>query len=318
MERLSPDGRALRTTGGWLVRCPGHRDDKPSLSVGEGTDGRVLVRCFAGCSPEAITAALGLTVRDLFTGAPGSRAVHPWRPLPPRPAPTDTRERKAKREGWPDFVRPTAEELRRLADLRCLSFEGLALAVRRGLLWSCDYREARCWAVADSSRRAAQVRRLDGEPFEGGMKARTLPGSMATWPVGLPEAALCDVLLCEGAPDLLAAHHFIWAEDREQDCAAVCMLGASLSIHEDALPAFQGATLRIAAQDDEAGDEARQRWAKQLLPHARRVESLCFHGLRQVDERPVKDLNDITRIHADDFEQHRFLWALCPAKEAMK
>lgn len=52
---------------GWIARCPAHPDRSPSLSVDEGDDGRVLVRCFAGCTAESITAAVGLTVRDLFS-----------------------------------------------------------------------------------------------------------------------------------------------------------------------------------------------------------------------------------------------------------
>ena len=50
----------------WSAKCPAHQDDNPSLSIGTGADGRVLVHCFAGCPTEAITAALGLCDRDLF------------------------------------------------------------------------------------------------------------------------------------------------------------------------------------------------------------------------------------------------------------
>lgn len=49
----------------WGARCPGHDDSSPSLSITETAD-RVLLRCWAGCSIEAICAALGITVADLF------------------------------------------------------------------------------------------------------------------------------------------------------------------------------------------------------------------------------------------------------------
>ncbi len=52
--------------GGWRARCPAHDDRQPSLSISEGDDGRVLVNCHAGCSPESICAAVGLTIADLF------------------------------------------------------------------------------------------------------------------------------------------------------------------------------------------------------------------------------------------------------------
>lgn len=56
-----------------LVQCPAHDDRKASLSVTEGADGRVLLKCFAGCPAEAIVAALGMTVGDLFEGEPPAR-----------------------------------------------------------------------------------------------------------------------------------------------------------------------------------------------------------------------------------------------------
>ncbi len=57
---------ARRVGDGWLGKCPGHEDAKPSLSIAEGRNGRVLLKCHAGCNIEQIVAALGLTMRDLF------------------------------------------------------------------------------------------------------------------------------------------------------------------------------------------------------------------------------------------------------------
>ncbi len=51
---------------GWSALCPAHEDTIPSLSISEGADGRVLLKCFAGCSIESVLAAIGLTMRDLF------------------------------------------------------------------------------------------------------------------------------------------------------------------------------------------------------------------------------------------------------------
>lgn len=50
----------------WQARCPAHPDKSPSLAIAEGVDGRVLVRCWAGCALTSILAALRLTARDLF------------------------------------------------------------------------------------------------------------------------------------------------------------------------------------------------------------------------------------------------------------
>ena len=48
-----------RKVGGcWMARCPAHDDRKPSLAIRQGTDGKVLVRCHAGCDQERLIAAL--------------------------------------------------------------------------------------------------------------------------------------------------------------------------------------------------------------------------------------------------------------------
>jgi hypothetical protein len=44
--------------GAWMTRCPAHDDRKPSLSIRDGDDGRVLARCHAGCEQERVIAAL--------------------------------------------------------------------------------------------------------------------------------------------------------------------------------------------------------------------------------------------------------------------
>jgi len=48
------------------ARCPAHDDHHPSLRIGIGADGRVLLHCHAGCTAEQIVAALGLKMADLF------------------------------------------------------------------------------------------------------------------------------------------------------------------------------------------------------------------------------------------------------------
>jgi hypothetical protein len=55
-----------KSGSGWSARCPAHDDRHASLSVSTGDDGRVLLRCHAGCDTSAIVAALGLGLADLF------------------------------------------------------------------------------------------------------------------------------------------------------------------------------------------------------------------------------------------------------------
>jgi putative DNA primase/helicase len=43
---------------GWMARCPAHEDREPSLSIAEAGNGKVLVRCHAGCEQQHVIAAL--------------------------------------------------------------------------------------------------------------------------------------------------------------------------------------------------------------------------------------------------------------------
>ena len=61
LDKVHPCG-----SGRWSARCPAHDDRSPSLSLKIGEDGRVLLYCFAGCSVQAVCAALGISVSDLF------------------------------------------------------------------------------------------------------------------------------------------------------------------------------------------------------------------------------------------------------------
>lgn len=53
-------------TGRWLARCPAHDDRSPSLSIGEATDGTILIKCWVGCGAVDVVTALGMELRDLF------------------------------------------------------------------------------------------------------------------------------------------------------------------------------------------------------------------------------------------------------------
>lgn len=77
---LDSRGLSPRKSGtGWTARCCGHEDKNASLSVSAGADGRVLLKCHAGCTAENIVGALGLKLADLFPPRPASVA-----PVTPR------------------------------------------------------------------------------------------------------------------------------------------------------------------------------------------------------------------------------------------
>src|SRR5262245_22941529 len=69
--------RPRSNSSGFTCLCPAHDDrQRPSLSVGEGEDGKVLFRCFAGCTFDAIAEAFGVRPAQLFPD-PGSAGVPP-------------------------------------------------------------------------------------------------------------------------------------------------------------------------------------------------------------------------------------------------
>ena len=59
----------------WQACCPAHDDHTPSLSITPTAD-KVLVYCHAQCPTDAILAALGLTMRDLFVHSSTQRNGH--------------------------------------------------------------------------------------------------------------------------------------------------------------------------------------------------------------------------------------------------
>ena len=70
LQGVTPDGK-----GGWMACCPAHDDHNPSMHVNEGADGRILVKCYAGCTTAAIVAAMGLKVALTVTSWAGMGMV---------------------------------------------------------------------------------------------------------------------------------------------------------------------------------------------------------------------------------------------------
>jgi hypothetical protein len=66
LERL--DRPRLNGANRWRAACPAcGATNRSTLSVGEGDNGCVLLRCFrSGCEPDVIARAIGLEIEDLF------------------------------------------------------------------------------------------------------------------------------------------------------------------------------------------------------------------------------------------------------------
>ena len=57
---------AKRIGDNWQAKCPAHPDKNPSLNISLGRDGKILLKCFAGCEFPDIVRALGLKESDFF------------------------------------------------------------------------------------------------------------------------------------------------------------------------------------------------------------------------------------------------------------
>lgn len=187
----------------------------------------------------------------------------------------------------------TIPELRALADLRKLPcIAGLELATRAGHLFFTDVHDNGerhpAWLVTDASRKNAQARKTDGSlwvfgPKRKPSKSKTIWGSDPHWPIGAAVIDTPEVMLVEGAPDLLAAWTLIHLTGRASQIAPVAMLGASNDIDASALQAFAGKEVWIFPHADAAGQRSLERWAGQLLPNA-----ACIRPVRTKH----KDVND--------------------------
>ena len=149
---------------------------------------------------------------------------------------------------------------------------------------------------------------MDGEKFPaigtlGERKAHTLKGSVKNWPVGLavrrnPFGENPTWLAVEGGPDYLAALHFIM--QTLPDCLPIAFLGAGAvrELHPEAVPRLRGHRVRCYPHHDAngAGLRAAYRWCRQLAALGCRTDAVDFRTLPHLDGRPIKDLNDCTRL----------------------
>jgi hypothetical protein len=323
-EKIRIADIAAKYYPGWKpgksCRSPFRDDKSPSFSVfndgrqwhdfatGETGDAIDFFRIAADLNPAA-------AIREFISMA-GTGYIPPYRP-PQRKAATKPLNRIELPDG---LHHGTAAELAALGYLRNLSRDALRIACKRDLLFFCNMPDGMeavpVWLITDPARYAAQARRLDGRPWQhsdGTPKAKTCYGSTAAWPVGIREAAPFPIIaLTEGGPDFLAAFHFALAEGVEGQVAPVAMLGGTNSIHESALPCFRGKRVRIFPHIDETGREAAERWECQLKDAGAVVDCFNLEGTRRDDGSPIGDLNDLSHVHPDDFEDDRALWSVMP------
>lgn len=282
----------------YSCKCPKHNDDSSSFSVYRSNrDGRWLWKCHAGCGHGDLVdlwvmmtgQTKGEALRDLRRAFGSySRGYTPpareWISPPP-----EVRSKPSL-----DTDAGTDAEFKALAELRKLPELALRLAAERGLLRFADHRGARCWVITDSEGWAISCRPLGVNPW-GGTKSLMVKNTHAAHLIGSPHLeSECLVFLCEGGPDLLAAHAVIQHPEvagriDTTPAIGVAMLSASSSPATATCEAFRDTNVVIWAHSDPAGVEAAERWASQLRPYAQAV-----HVIQAGEILPgLKDLNDV-------------------------
>lgn len=257
--------------------CPFHQESSPSLDV---SLERRRYRCF-GCGETGDVIEWVMKLRGIdFESACrllASRAgiyiadsdSEPSKEFRYVPAPRRKRPTERKTPTLQELSAPTDSDFEALASLRSLPLSGLVTAYEKGFLGFLDWDGQRAWIVMDKTKINAQVRTLDGTPAlvtrEGkAIKARTLTGSWARWPIGSSDIRTPHVMLAEGGPDFLAAICLIDRFDLWGIVSPVALFGASLSIHEKAVPFFRHKIVTVAEHNDEPGRELTKRLALQL------------------------------------------------------
>ncbi len=170
----------------------------------------------------------------------------------------------------------------------------LEILHQRGLLGFTNMEGVRCWILTDSAKRNAQVRPIEPTTAKWSMKAKTLPGSDTSWPIG---AADIDgrniVFICEGPPDLLAVATAAYMErdgGMLDDIAFIAMTGSSSLICKEALEYMRDKECRFFIHNDPSGCKAACNWYRQLDGIAGNLS--CW-----TSELEGEDFNDFAARH---------------------
>lgn len=69
----------------WMAACPSHEDRTPSLSIKQLEDGRILIKCHAGCGAADVMASVGLSLADLYQDGAIAHELKGWAQMYTKP-----------------------------------------------------------------------------------------------------------------------------------------------------------------------------------------------------------------------------------------
>jgi hypothetical protein len=279
-------GNPRKAPCGWQARCPAHEDRNPSLSVSEGKDGRVLLKCFAGCQFDEIASALSLPPNAFFESDGGEAGFRREPVRSPRVDPLPTTDDVQE---WGRGLLDNAKALERLWDLRQWSPAAVeALGV--GLRVEVSGRKAIVFPVYDVAGQLVNVETYlpDPDTRNGRPKIRALAGRpRELFPApesisGFPEDQ--PVFVVEGHPDAVRA--------RSLGLAAVAVPGTNNWRPGWAARFSRFARVVVVVDADSPGREAAARIASDLSQHVDDVRVLDLHP-------SANDGSDLTDFAAD-------------------
>lgn len=287
------------------VPCPLHADKRPSFSVFIGSNGIERGKCFTGCFNGDVYDLYARCYRcDRKTAFKelnhklgiATATFQLDRPLHERfqPAPKSTQRDERLRPSIP-LDQGDDRMVVDLSTLRRIHEGGVRLALERGLLGFGDYMGRPAWVMKDRSGLLMQARRLDGRTWFRDTKAITLKGSDANHLLGVQEAAEADLLfVCEGGPDMLAAHALMYemAMLKAADPASIAvagLMGASMRPRRATLAGLKAKRVIIWAHADEAGRDGAKEWKRCFWSKDRTVDIIAADEILA----GLKDLNDV-------------------------
>jgi putative DNA primase/helicase len=228
--------------------CPAHDDKTPSLAISQGDEGKILVHCHKGCTPESILFAVGLKQEDLFPTR--TEAAKPLQVTPRVKGLSDISK---------GFSRNLGEAERGLlSSERCLS----EAVVERYALgrdeWGCiTIPIPQADVVHDIRHWVPPAKRKEGKP-----KIRS-HGKGTGGAYLFPEDQLAhkELVLCEGELDALALiSHGI--------SAITLTSGATTALKPDVVKTLRGKKITLLMDNDDAGKDGAEKRLEALEPVA--------------------------------------------------
>jgi hypothetical protein len=286
VDRLLEALDGVRAAGNekWIARCPAHEDRSPSLSIGIGDDGRVLVHCFAGCSTQDIVSAVRLEVRDLFSPDHDADGAD-WSPSTPRviSKPPADLPSEQQLEEWRRDLLENGTALQRLEKLRGWTRDAVS---GLGLGW--DSRRIVFPARDAAGGLVGVARYLPGARPNGESKMLADAGSSrALWP----------------APETVDASQPVWLTEGEPDAVSLASLGLSVvgvpgtaSWRSEWAARFSGRDVIVCMDCDDPGRALAARIGEDLLDYATTVRVLDLDTTRD----DAHDVGDLVREAAED------------------